>query len=564
MHRWAGSRSIGMDRNTLLAFFLIALVLLFTPKYMEIFYPPAEETVDSVPPSRNSKNPSENLEKTNVKSKVLNTPSLPFSSESGTIEKLSTIETSLYKAVVSSRGGGTIKAFFVSNYLGSDSLPVNVVNEALSYQNLLVSIKDLDGNPVDLSGPWLSKNTSSYQSIKNEETLEYSLEVAPGVFIKKSLVFKPDDYSILVKIHSEDIKNVIHRDMLFSWGGGLSSTEKDTKDDKTYFNSYVYQGGELEELKTKMGEEEKKSFNGETSWCAIRTKYFVAALIPETPTDIRSASLIGAGDSLETHKMSFVLDPHNQNSFVLYLGPLEYDRIKSLGAQVDEIMDFGWAFIRPISKGVLYALTRMHEHIPNYGFVLIVFSFLVKVLVFPLTKKSYQSTAAMQKIQPQVNSLREKYKNNPQKLNQATMKLYKERGVNPLGGCLPMLLQMPLLFALFIVFRTTIELRNEPFVFWIKDLSSPDVIFSLPFSIPIYGSNVAFLPILMVISTFIQQKMMSGGVQQPQQKMMQYFMTGFFFLIFNTFPSGLNLYYTLFNVLTIAQQKLIPGTQQST
>lgn len=564
MHRWAGSRSIGMDRNTLLAFFLIALVLLFTPKYMEIFYPPAEETVDSVPPSRNSKNPSENLEKTSVKSKVLNAPSLPFSSESGTIEKLSTIETSLYKAVVSSRGGGTIKAFFVSNYLGSDSLPVNVVNEALSYQNLLVSIKDLDGNPVDLSGPWLSKNTSSYQSIKNEETLEYSLEVAPGVFIKKSLVFKPDDYSILVKIHSEDIKNVIHRDMLFSWGGGLSSTEKDTKDDKTYFNSYVYQGGELEELKTKMGEEEKKSFNGETSWCAIRTKYFVAALIPETPTDIRSASLIGAGDSLETHKMSFVLDPHNQNSFVLYLGPLEYDRIKSLGAHVDEIMDFGWAFIRPISKGVLYALTRMHEHIPNYGFVLIVFSFLVKVLVFPLTKKSYQSTAAMQKIQPQVNSLREKYKNNPQKLNQATMKLYKERGVNPLGGCLPMLLQMPLLFALFIVFRTTIELRNEPFVFWIKDLSSPDVIFSLPFSIPIYGSNVAFLPILMVISTFIQQKMMSGGVQQPQQKMMQYFMTGFFFLIFNTFPSGLNLYYTLFNVLTIAQQKLIPGTQQST
>ena len=227
-------------------------------------------------------------------------------------------------------------------------------------------------------------------------------------------------------------------------------------------------------------------------------------------------------------------------------------------------MDFGWAFIRPISKGVLYALTRMHEHIPNYGFVLIVFSFLVKILVYPLTKKSYQSTSAMQKIQPQVNSLREKYKNNPQKLNQATMQLYKEKGVNPLGGCLPMLLQMPLLFALFIVFRTTIELRNEPFVFWIKDLSSPDVIFSLPFSIPIYGSNVAFLPILMVISTFIQQKMMSGGVQQPQQKMMQYFMTGFFFLIFNTFPSGLNLYYTLFNVLTIAQQKLIPGAQQDT
>jgi len=225
---------------------------------------------------------------------------------------------------------------------------------------------------------------------------------------------------------------------------------------------------------------------------------------------------------------------------------------------LDQVMDFGWAFIRPISKGVLFALKSMHEYIPNYGLVLIVFSFLIKILVYPLTKKSYQSTAAMQLLQPEIAALREKYKNNSQKLNQATMKLYKERGVNPLGGCLPMLLQMPLLFALFVVFRTTIELRAEPFVWWIKDLSAPDTIFDLPFTVPIYGSQVAVLPMLMVVSMFIQQKLMSGGIQQPQQKTMQYFMTGFFFLIFNSFPSGLNLYYTLFNVLTIAQQKFVP------
>jgi YidC/Oxa1 family membrane protein insertase len=165
----------------------------------------------------------------------------------------------------------------------------------------------------------------------------------------------------------------------------------------------------------------------------------------------------------------------------------------------------------------------------------------------------------MQKIQPEIAALKEKYKNNAQKLNQATMQMYKEKGVNPLGGCLPMLLQMPLLFALFVVFRTTIELRAEPFIFWIKDLSAPDAVYTLPFSIPIYGEHVAILPVLMVVSMFIQQRMMSGGAaQQPQQKTMQYFMTGFFFLMFNSFPSGLNLYYTLFNVLTIAQQKLIP------
>jgi YidC/Oxa1 family membrane protein insertase len=222
-------------------------------------------------------------------------------------------------------------------------------------------------------------------------------------------------------------------------------------------------------------------------------------------------------------------------------------------------MDFGWAFIRPISKAVLFSLKKMHEYIPNYGFVLILFSICVKLLVFPLTKKSYQSTAAMQLIQPEVAAIKEKHSSNPQKVNQLTMQLYKDKGVNPLGGCLPMMLQMPLLFALFIVFRTTIELRMEPFVWWIKDLSSPDIIFNLPFTIPIYGAHVAVLPMLMVVSMFIQQRMMSGGAaQQPQQKTMQYFMTAFFFLMFNSFPSGLNLYYTLFNVLTILQQKLIP------
>ena len=244
----------------------------------------------------------------------------------------------------------------------------------------------------------------------------------------------------------------------------------------------------------------------------------------------------------------------------LYLGPLEYERIKNLGVNLELVMDFGWAIIRPISKSVLWVLKTMHTVIPNYGVILIIFSILVKLIVYPLTKRSYQSTQAMQSIQPEVNALREKYKNNPTKLNQATMELYKKKGVNPLGTCFPMLLQMPLLFALFTVFRSTIELRGEPFVFWIKDLSAPDVLFYLPFKIPLYGNYVCALPILMALSMYAQQKMMqpnnATGPQADQQKMMQYFMMGFFFLLFNGFPSGLNLYYTLFNILTIAQQKL--------
>jgi YidC/Oxa1 family membrane protein insertase len=188
--------------------------------------------------------------------------------------------------------------------------------------------------------------------------------------------------------------------------------------------------------------------------------------------------------------------------------------------------------------------------------VLIIFSLLIKILVYPLTKKSYESTQRMQAVQPQLNALKEKYKNDQKKMSQAQMALFKEHGVNPLGGCFPILLQMPLLISLFQVFRSTIELRGAPFVLWIKDLSSPDSVVDLPFSLPIYGDHIAILPILMGITMFLQQRMMPTQAS-GQQKYMSYFMTIFFTLLFNNFPSGLNLYYTLFNVLTILQQKFL-------
>ena len=222
--------------------------------------------------------------------------------------------------------------------------------------------------------------------------------------------------------------------------------EKNEKEDQTYFKTYALQGGELEELKADSEKETIKTLNGSTSWVATRTKYFTAALLPSSPDLIKKANLSGLKDLQEVYNMGVSYDPREALSFSLYLGPLEYDKIQNLGVGLDEIMDFGWAFIRPISKGVLYVLTEMYLIIPNYGYVLILFSFLIKLLVYPLTKKSYQSTSAMQALQPEISALKEKHKSNPQKLNQATMELYKKRGVNPLGGCLPMLLQMPLLF----------------------------------------------------------------------------------------------------------------------
>lgn len=548
-----------MDRNTLVAFLLISVVLIFTPKYMDFVSPPPNiEEIEVF---------SESNEKPMGVSDILKPDSLLYTGKQKRTEKnnseahnetITTIENNLYRATVSSINGGTFTSFVIKNYYKPDSIQVDLLS-GLKNDNLLFFIEDLDGKPINVKRSWKLETEYIPKFLNDEHTLVYSL-VVMGEKITKKLTFSPDTYALQIEIDCSKIRNTIFRDLEVGWFSGLAPTEEDIVGDQTYFKSYVFQGGELESQKVKLGESEEQSFNGPANWVAVRTKYFVSAFIPENPSSVEKTILTSDFQKNERYNVSFVVESGRKSVFTLYLGPLEYDQIKALSVDLDMVMDFGWSFIRPISKGVLYSLKEIHKFVPNYGFVLIIFSFLVKLIVYPLTKKSYQSTAAMQTIQPEISALRDKYKSNPQKLNQATMQLYKEKGVNPLGGCLPMLLQMPLLFALFQVFRTTIELRAEPFVWWIKDLSAPDTIIHLPFTVPIYGNQISVLPILMVVSMFIQQRMMSPGAQQPQQKTMQYFMTGFFFLMFNSFPSGLNLYYTLFNVLTILQQKLVPNT----
>ncbi len=214
-------------------------------------------------------------------------------------------------------------------------------------------------------------------------------------------------------------------------------------------------------------------------------------------------------------------------------------------------MSLGWAPIRPLGRLVTWSLSKMYAVIPNYGLVVILFAFLVKILLNPLTKKQFSSTKKMQAIQPQIKKIKEKYKNDPQKLNKAQTDLFKQEGVNPLGGCLPMLFQMPILVAFFTVFRSTIEFRGAPFFGWITDLSAPDTLMTIA------GFPINILPFLMGITMFLQQKLMAAPDSGGQQKMMMYFMNVFFLFLFYTFPSGLNLYYSVFNILSIVQQKYL-------
>ena len=546
-----------MDRNTIIALLLITLVLVVTPYYLELLSPTQpekevfEEELYSEPDNKPSPvNP--------------NTKESDFSrgllGQKTTEEKITTIETDIYIAKISSVAGGSVLSYKIKEHLSPDSNFVNLIYPK-NKENLLIKFRDIDGEIISLKNGWDQKTDIESVYLSEPQSIAYTNRVA-GNSVTKTITLYPDDFIIDIDIDLTELsQNVLGNVFSVGWAGGLPTTEKDTTTDKTYFGASLYQGGELLNIKAGSGEDFKNEYKGQTDWVSTRTKYFVAALLENGTNRITSATISASNQAQELYDISIDLSSKMNANISLYLGPLEYDRIKSLNVKLESIMDFGWAIIRPISKGVLWVLKSMNRYIPNYGVILIIFSVMIKLLVYPLTKKSYQSSRAMQEIQPEITALRDKHKNNPTKLNQATMKLYKERGVNPLGACLPMVLQMPLLFSLFQVFRSTIELRGEPFIFWIKDLSAPDVIFYLPFKIPIYGDFVCALPIIMALSMFAQQKMMSpGGPQQDQQKIMQYFMMGFFFLLFNSFPSGLNLYYTLFNVLTIAQQKLTGQT----
>jgi YidC/Oxa1 family membrane protein insertase len=478
-------------------------------------------------------------------------------------EKEIRIETPLYSATFSTLGGGP-KSWQFKKYDGPDGGHVSLFENGMD--NLAVQLPTtsdtLNSGQLNFAVDYQFDEPLNLQAGEKRD-LVFARNLAANKFIRKTYSLSADEYAIRLKIEFVNLQDILEGyAYVLRWQTGLASTEHHPVDDMGYAKAYSIANKELDEFDVGSKEYDKGGNNDwPAQWAAVRNKYFAVAIIPRNLTT-KGVRYDGRTSKLNNQviQKSYQLDlamPLDRDrdfaqEFTIYIGPLDYKTVKSLGVGLEQIMNFGWKIIQPISILVLWTFTFLHKFIPNYGIVIIVFSILVKIVLHPLTKKSYQSMKEMQEIQPLMNEIREKYGKDPQRMNQEMMKLYKEHGVNPLGGCLPMLLQMPLLYALFIVFRSTIELRHADFVWWIKDLSAPDTIFKLPFSLPLYGDSVNVLPIVMGATMLIQQAM---TMKDPKQKMMVYLMPIIMTLAFNTFPSGLNLYYTLFNVFSIVQQK---------
>ncbi len=401
------------------------------------------------------------------------------------------------------------------------------------------------------------------RSLSDGERVSLVYELPSGQSLTEELTFKNGSYLIQLRLVGGEFDS-----FRLNWGGGLAVTEENSKDDLGYASAVALVGKEFHKenlLKLKQMEREKGGLaeRGRVNWVGLRTKYFLACLIPQEPDETEGfeGELLPSVPRISERRAAFGCMPGRVGEgrisvtlstrgrdLSVYTGPLDYDTLRGMEIGLEKVVDLGWGWISPISRGILALFKAIYRVVPNYGVVIITFSCLMMVVFFPLTRRSLHQMQQMQRLQPKVEALRKKLQKEPQKMNVEMMKLYREHRVNPLGGCLPLIFQMPVFFALFSVLRSTIELRRAGFVLWIDDLSMPDTL--------CYVGDFAVhvLPVLMLASMMVQQRF---TVMDPRQKAMTYMMPIMFTFIFWNFPAGLVLYWLSYNILSTIQHWLI-------
>lgn len=489
---------------------------------------------------------------------------------------VTTVVTPLYRASYTTLGAGP-SSYRLKEHDTWDHEPVQLISDTtrsayslgfLSNENYNIETRNL-----------LFEQVHGENRIELQEgetgTLQYRLPLQNGGDILYTWTFHADRYEIDLDIEfNETDQLIIGNRVDFGWHPPLPFTERDLVQDATFAKSYVYAGGVLEELKVDEEGDEEMTINGTIDWVSSKTKFFAQIIKPQS--DTHSARLYGelngAADQpttihhYQTSIQSSIAD-QGELSYMLYLGPLDYYDVRQFDDHAFDMVEISYSWMRwfadPLVKWVIIPYFDITSNwIGNFGLLIILFGILVKLLLAPLTKKSFTSMAAMKELQPKMKELQEKHKDNPKKQQEETLKLYRKAKVNPLGGCLPMLLQFPILITLWRFFQNAIQIRQESFL-WASDLSAPDYILSLPFSVPFLGDEIAGFVLLMTASMVVQMKVsggMSGGASPaggPNMKAFQYVMPVMLLFIFNSFAAGLSLYYLVYNVLSILQQQLI-------
>ena len=546
------------DKRTLLAFLLIGLIFLIIPYYyewmglaptsqepdpeaaqvaeqQEIVQEKAEETAPPFPGEP------EQLDEPKTPPAEQSTVSTPAFFSPREIS----VRTPLQEWTFSTAGGvlTSLKLPQYQRHVGEIVELMPPEPRALS-----IELRDENGRLVrDLDDVEFTPSTESL-SLESGTTgnLNMRAHLGNGRLVEKRFRFDADHYGVQIELSYSGFDEQTFAYLV--WEGGIAIAEQAEHVDLESMQAVAYLNESLNDLRAEPGEPQQWSEKGSLRWAGVRNKYFITTIAPTTSSrysvelEARYAVPVPEYD----YRIGFRLSRSGTWEGLLYVGPLDYEEIILYEAELERAMDLGFPIVREISKVLLVLFVATYQFVPNYGWVIVLFAVVVKILVYPLTHKSYESASKMQELQPKVAALREKYKNDNQRLSRETMKLYRDEGVNPLGGCLPLLLQMPIFIALYQTFSSTIELRQSPFILWIDDLSLPDELL-------IAGISIHLLPLLMAAAMFFQSKM---TMKDPKQAALVYIMPVVMVFIMWRFSSGLVLYWTVFNLLQIAQQHL--------
>ncbi len=466
-----------------------------------------------------------------------------------------TVDTPLYQAKISEKGA-VFYSVLLKNYREK-------VQKDAPFKQILTGDETFGVGRLGFSGKSIAgldkavftANLPSRQLAVNDSPrdLTFLWRSPDGIVIEKIYKFSPDTYAIGMEVI---IKNGSGRGIQDKLSVALYSKAPGDKRMYAFEGPSALINDKLEEIKTKKLKDQN-TFDGKIKWVALQSRYFMSGLIPD---QIEAASLHLALQSdkfvaARYRQPEKAIQPGTQYTYKyqLFMGPKRIEELRNVGNDLQKVVDFGWFDI--IAKPCLWLMNLFYSVIPNYGVAIIILTILVKLLLWPLGQKSYKSMSEMKKIQPLMKEIREKYKDDKQRMNQEVMGLYRTYKINPLGGCLPMVVQLPVFFALYRMLYEAIELRHAPFFLWIDDLAAPDRLFRFDFSIPFmeppYGIPV--LTIVMGANMLLQQKMSPPMGDATQAKMMM-FMPIIFTVIFINFSSGLVLYWLVNNILSIAQQ----------
>ena len=545
-----------MDRKTLTGFILIGAILLLWPSYLELISPSEKDSkdlpsADTTIVEKYSKQDQKVLKKTEAPENNIESETL-------------VVDGGSYVAQISNLAGGSIFSFNLKKHLKRSEESLDLIDNQ-NKKNLVVSFINQSGEVVVLDELWSIVSGGSVVLSEENSSSSMVFETAyMGQPVTKKLTFYYNSYEVDVDVNLREIKeSSLDEKYILSWVGGLP--EHEGSQDAMFMEGLVSQVGSIESFRvgsagffgssnTKSISEETKKYVGLVDFAGYRTKYFGVFFVPQKSDMVelyKYPSLTRAGVDIN------ITQDINLEKNKLYLGPLDYTSVEALGVGLEEKI-LGWQWLSSVSWLVYSIMILLYGLIPNYGVVVVLFAVLIKLVTYPLMAKQLRSSKKMQEISPIMNNIKIKYKNNPTLQQQKMAALFQEHKINPLAGCLPLLIQMPVLMSVFMVFRNTIEFRGESFVFWINDLSAADTLFSFG------GIPINILPFLMSASMYYTMKLSSasqpaGGdpAQEATQQMMKYMFPGMMFFLFYSFPSGLNLYYLCFNVMQIAQQKII-------